>query len=137
MNNGFILTDIQGTTLTSEDQEIIQHPAIFGILLFTKNYESPKQLKALTAAIHRMNPHIIIAVDQEGGRVQRFRNGFTDLKPMSYWGEMYDRDPVGAMKGLQQQTATMITELQNCGVQVSLAPVLDVDYGKSEVRFDS
>jgi len=133
MTKGFILTDIAGADLTAEDRDLIQHPALFGILLFARNYESPQQLSALTADIHRLNPNIIIVTDQEGGRVQRFVEGFTTLKPMSYWGELYDQDSVAALTGLHRQTMIMATELQHCGVQMSLAPVLDINYQISEI----
>ncbi len=133
MKKQYILTDIKGTSLDPEDQELIQHPALFAILLFARNYESPKQLLMLTHSIHQLNPKLLIAVDQEGGRVQRFCQGFTHLKSMSYWGALYDRNPVEAVKGLRQQTAVMVTELQECGVQLSLAPVLDIDYKMSEI----
>lgn len=133
MNSGFILTDIEHTELTPEERELLKEPALFGILLFARNYESPKQLRDLTKNIHHHNPNLIIAVDQEGGRIQRFRDGFTDLKAMSYWGERYDHNPDEALIGLRAQTNTMVEELQTCGVQVSLAPVLDLNYGKSDV----
>jgi len=133
MKKGYILTDIKGTRLDSEDRELIEHPALFAILLFARNYESPQQLLTLTKSIHQLNPKLLIAVDQEGGRVQRFCQGFTNLKPMSYWGALYDRNPVDALAGLRQQTAIMVTELQACGVQLSLAPVLDIDYKISQV----
>lgn len=133
MTKGVILTDIESSTITPEDKEVIEHPAIFGILLFAKNYENPEQLRALTRQLHEIKPNLVISVDQEGGRVQRFREGFSDLKSMSEWGKLYNTQPEVALKGLQEQTKTMVTELQRYGVQVSLAPVLDVDYQKSEV----
>lgn len=133
MNNAFLLTDIAGLQLTPEDREIIQHPAVFGILLFTRNYESPQQLKALTTDIHRVKPQLLIAVDQEGGRVQRFVESFTQLKPMAYWGGLYGQNSEAALAGLEKQTITMVSELQQCGVQLSLAPVLDIDYQMNEV----
>lgn len=133
MNNGFILTNIEETYLTSEDKELLNHPAIFGVLLFSRNYESPDQLCCLVQSIHRINPDLIIAVDQEGGRVQRFSKGFTDLYSMQHWGRLFDTDPEDATKHLRQQTVTMVTELQECGVQASLAPVLDIDYGLSDI----
>jgi beta-N-acetylhexosaminidase len=131
-----ILTDIDAVVLSAEDRDIIEHPAIFGILLFTRNYESPRQLKALCHSIRRKNPNVIIAVDQEGGRIQRFTHGFTALNSMQYWGDTFDKDPEYALEGLKHQTATMAEELQNCGVQVSLAPVLDLNLGLSEVIGD-
>ncbi|MCB1827752.1 MAG: beta-N-acetylhexosaminidase, partial [Coxiellaceae bacterium] len=120
MTKGVILTDIESSTITPEDKEVIEHPAIFGILLFAKNYENPEQLRALTRQLHEIKPNLVISVDQEGGRVQRFREGFSDLKSMSEWGKLYNTQPEVALKGLQEQTKTMVTELQRYGVQVSL-----------------
>lgn len=133
MNNGFILTDITGIELTAEDKEILEHPSIFGLLLFTRNYENPQQLKALTQSIYKFRPDLLITVDQEGGRVQRFREGFSTLKSMSYWGALYETNPEQAKEGLSEQTTLLIRELQQPGVQISLMPVLDIDYKISEV----
>src|SRR3990167_10055378 len=82
----FLWVDIAGTTLTQEDRDVLSHSAVSGIILFSRNYASPHQLKDLTQAIRQSAPKIQITVDQEGGRVQRFREGFTELPSMQYWG---------------------------------------------------
>ena len=133
MNPGFIFSDIEGVSLTSEDREIITHPAILGIILFSKNFESKSQLKALTTSLRKIKPQLLISVDQEGGRVQRFREGFTALPPMQYWGERFEKEGESVLEALTATTETMVTELQAVGINMSLVPVLDVDHGLSEI----
>lgn len=132
--SGFMLVDIEGDTLTTEDRELLQHPAVAGIILFSRNYQNPKQLLALTSAIKKIRETpLLILVDQEGGRVQRFKEGFTQLPSMQYWGECYERDPDQVEQALRQTIHTLIKELKAVGIPISLMPVLDVDHGVSKV----
>ncbi len=136
MNHNWLLMDCGGVTLTAEEKEIIQHPSVAGVILFSRNYESPSQLSALTSSLRKLKDPLIIAVDQEGGRVQRFQEGFTKLPPLQYFGKLYQENPSQAKQQLAAMTKTMVTELQALGVNLSLAPVLDIDYGYNEVIAD-
>ena len=127
------IVDVDGLELTAEDKEFLSHPAVAGVILFTRNYESCEQLRALTHAIHQLNPNLMITVDQEGGRVQRFREQFTPLQPMSYFGGLYLEDSQATIAALQLQLQTMITELQAAGITSTLMPVVDLDYGRSGI----
>src|SRR3990167_2227371 len=131
--SGFILTDFDGITLHQQDQELLQHPGIAGVILFSRNYHDPAQLKILTGEIKKIRESLLVFVDHEGGRVQRFQEGFTRLPSMSYWGKRYQEDPAATKQALQAMTTTMVNELRQVGVPVSLAPVLDVDHGVSAV----
>ncbi|OGO92664.1 MAG: beta-N-acetylhexosaminidase [Coxiella sp. RIFCSPHIGHO2_12_FULL_42_15] len=129
----YVLLDIAGLALTAEDQEILQHPAVFGVILFARNYQNPRQLRELTESIHRVNSTLCITVDQEGGRVQRFKESFTLLPSMREWGLQYERDREQAVVAFKTMLKTMVTELKSVGVQATLMPVLDVDYGVSQI----
>lgn len=128
-SNGFMWADVEGLSLTSEDKDILSHPFISGVILFSRNYESVNQLKELTRQIKSINPNLIITVDQEGGRVQRFREGFTELPSMRYWTE--DSNRLSAIG--YQLLSTMVSELRSVGVYSSLLPVLDIDYDRNKV----
>ena len=130
---GFLIVDLEGAELMQEERELLQHPAVAGVVLFSRNYEDRRQLSALTKAILSNNETSCILVDQEGGRVQRFCDGFTKLPSMGHWGELYRKNPLAAKEQLQQTTKTMVNELKSVGVQISLAPVLDLDHGVSEI----
>src|SRR3990167_7272751 len=99
--NGFLWADVSSLALTSEDKEILAHPFISGVILFSRNYESPKQLQQLTRQIRGVSSELIITVDQEGGRVQRFREGFTELPSMRYWAEKTGIRDQGSGIGLE------------------------------------
>lgn len=134
---GAVMLDIQGPELTVEDQRRLKHPHVGGVILFTRNYQSPEQLSELTAAIHALRkPRLLIAVDHEGGRVQRFRDGFTRLPAMRELGSLWDAHSHRARQLAQETGYVLAAELRACGVDFSFAPVLDVDHGASSVIGD-
>lgn len=129
---GPIMLDIEGTELSIDDKRRLRHPMTGGVILFTRNYVSLKQLSDLTTEINSLrNPSLLIAVDHEGGRIQRFQNGFTRIPAMRELGNIWDEHPVRA-RNLAQQTGYVIaSELRASGVDLSFTPVLDIDYGQS------
>ncbi|HYD95531.1 MAG TPA: beta-N-acetylhexosaminidase [Noviherbaspirillum sp.] len=134
---GPVMLDVVGTTLDENDLRRIRHPLTGGVILFARNYQDRKQLVALTQAIHEARPGVLIAVDHEGGRVQRFRSdGFTRLPAMRLLGELWDRDVLGAIKAATDIGFVLAAELRACGVDLSFTPVLDLDYGESGVIGD-
>lgn len=133
MKKGFLWVDVPGYSLTAEDKEVLAHPAVSGVILFSKNFESIPQLQSLTSAIRAVSPNIMITVDQEGGRVQRFVEGFTRLPAMSHWGQWYRQSETQALSAMQDTLKKMITELRGVGAYASIAPVLDIDYGRCQV----
>jgi beta-N-acetylhexosaminidase len=134
---GPIMLDVGGKTLTADDIRRIQHPLTGGVILFARNYENRQQLAELTSAIHAARPGILIAVDHEGGRVQRFKSdGFTKLPAMRKLGELWDRDVLAATKAATDVGFVLAAELRACGVGLSFTPVLDLDHGTSAVIGD-
>lgn len=137
MTLGPLMIDVEGPELSAEDREILAHPLVGGVILFSRNYEDPEQLGRLTREIHAVRqPPLLVAVDQEGGRVQRFREGFTPLPPAHLIGRQYDLDPDGGRRAAQSIGWLMAAELRSVGVDLSFAPVLDLDWGVSEVIGD-
>ena len=137
MGLGPVMLDVAGTQLTAEDEARLRHPLVGGVILFTRNYLSPGQLAELTAAIHALRtPPLLIAVDHEGGRVQRFREGFCKIPAMRELGKIWDAHPQRARHLAQQVGYVLAAELRACGVDFSFTPVLDVDYGASSVIGD-
>lgn len=137
MSLGPVMLDLRGTTLDEEEREILTHPLVGGVILFSRNFESPEQLTALIADIHALRkPPLLIGVDQEGGRVQRFREGFTRLPAARRFGEIYDHDRRRGKQLAEQAGWVMASELRAAGVDISFAPVLDLDYGISSVIGD-
>ncbi|MDD2664015.1 MAG: beta-N-acetylhexosaminidase [Dechloromonas sp.] len=132
---GPLMIDIAGTALTDLDRERLLHPLVGGVILFSRNYADPAQLTALTAEIHALRP-LLIAVDHEGGRVQRFRDGFTRLPPMRAIGQAYDRDAAAGLSAARDVGYVLAAELRSRGVDYSFTPVLDLDYGPSRVIGD-
>lgn len=131
---GPLMIDIAGTALSELDRQRLCHPLVGGMILFSRNYENPEQLTRLCAEIHALrNPPLPIAVDHEGGRVQRFREGFTCLPPMRVLGDWWDRDPQAALAAAHDMGYVLAAELRARGVDLSFAPVLDLDHGRSEV----
>ena len=134
---GPLMIDIAGTELTDVERQRLCHPLVGGIILFSRNYASRQQLTALTAEIHALRqPRLLIAVDHEGGRVQRFREGFTRLPAMRALGQLYDRDPPAALAAARAVGLVLAADLRACGVDYSFTPVLDLDYGPSRVIGD-
>jgi len=137
MSHGPLMLDLSSTSLTAEEKEMLQHPAAGGIILFSRNFESPEQVTSLISEIHALRePSLLIAVDQEGGRVQRFREGFTRLPPAAWFGKLYDENPKQARSITQSVGWLMATELRSVGVDFSFAPVLDLNRGISQVIGD-
>jgi beta-N-acetylhexosaminidase len=131
------MVDIAGTELSPEDVEVLQHPLVGSVLLFTRNYRAPEQVTALTAAIRAVRtPSLTIAVDHEGGRVQRFREGFTRLPASRPLGRRYDEDHRDALNLSRAVGWLMASELRAVGVDFSFAPCVDLDYGVSEIIGD-
>ncbi|MDB5840884.1 MAG: nagZ [Herminiimonas sp.] len=134
---GPVMLDVVGTTLDADDIRRIRHPLTGGVILFARNYENRAQLTALTAAIHAERPGVLIAVDHEGGRVQRFKSdGFTRLPAMRTLGELWERDVLQATRAATDVGFLLAAELRACGVDLSFTPVLDLDYGESGVIGD-
>ena len=134
---GPVMIDIEGTRLTAEDRELLCHPNVGGVILFGRIYADAEQVAALTAEIHALrDPHLLIAVDQEGGRVQRFRAGFTALPPMARLGERHDAAPEEAEQEARTVGWLLAAELLAVGVDLSFAPVLDLQRGVSAVIGD-
>ena len=137
MSLGPLMVDVEGTELTPADRDFLMHPAVGGVILFSRNYQTPTQLAALTEAIHRLRtPSLLVAVDQEGGRVQRFRQSFTELPPARWLGRRYDADPDTGRRLARHTGWLLAAELGAVGVDFSFAPVLDLDWGLSEVIGD-
>jgi beta-N-acetylhexosaminidase len=134
---GPVFLGIGGFTLDAADRERIAHPLAGGVILFTRNFESTRQLAALTTTIRAVRePQLLVAVDHEGGRVQRFREGFTPIPPMRTLGDLWDRDVAGAAREARRIGWTIAAELRRQGVDFSFTPVLDIDYGSSTVIGD-
>ena len=124
---GALMLDIAGTTLTQEDIELLSAPQVGGVILFGRNIESPAQVRALTDHMRQVRPDILIAVDQEGGRVQRLRQGFTLLPAMGKFGKLYTSDPQRALELAEKCGWLMATEVLAVGIDFSFAPVLDLN----------
>ena len=137
MTLGPVMLDAAGLRLTAEEKELLRHPAVGGVILFARNFQSPKQLIALTTEIRALRrPELLIAVDHEGGRVQRFQEGFTRIPPMRLLGERWEADTAQA-RALAEATGYVVAvELRTHGVDFSFAPVLDVDFGSSSIIGD-
>lgn len=129
-----VVLDLAGTTLTRAERQRLRHPCTGGVALFARNWESRAQLTALTAEVKAIRPDLPIVVDHEGGRVQRFRtDGFTTLASMRTLGELWMRDPLTATDAASALGFVMAAELRACGVDMSFAPVLDLEHGRSGV----
>ncbi len=137
MTFGPLMVDIDGYELSAEDRDILSHPLVSGVILFSRNYKDKNQLQQLTQQIKEIKtPRLVIAVDQEGGRVQRFKEGFTRFPPASDYARAYKIDPEQAKKMAYDTGALLAVELLEVGVDFSFAPVLDVDYKNNQVIGD-
>ena len=130
---GPIVCDIQGKELTQTERERLLSPLVGMVILFTRNYESREQLRCLCDAIHAVKPGLLIGVDHEGGRVQRFREGFTQIPAMHEYGNAYEKDPKRALTALKAACFVLACELRDCGVDFTFAPVLELDWQKSVI----
>ena len=137
MTLGPLMIDLQGTELAPEEREMLQHPLVGSVILFTRNYIDPEQLARLVQAIHAARtPPLAIAVDHEGGRVQRFRNGFSLLPAMRRIGHEFDAARESGLQLARELGWLMAAELRACGVDLSFAPVVDLDYGVNKAIGD-
>jgi beta-N-acetylhexosaminidase len=137
MSLGPLMIDLLGTTVTAEERDLMRHPLVGGVILFTRNSLDPEQLTALVAAIHgERSPSLIVAVDQEGGRVQRFRAGFSILPAARRIGKEVDLNARAGVELARRMGWLMAAELRAHGVDISFAPVADLDYGVSEIIGD-
>lgn len=130
---GPLVLDIEGTKLTADDRRRISHPLVGMVILFTRNYENREQLTELCREIHTIKPGVLIAVDHEGGRVQRFREGFTQIPAMSRLGACWKKSPENATLAAMACGYVLAAELRACGVDMSFAPCLDVNFNRSQI----
>ena len=131
------MIDVVGTALTDDDRARLRHPAAGAVILFSRNYENPEQLKPSGSGNSKLRePELLVCVDHEGGRVQRFREGFTAIPPMRQLGRLWDRDREVAKEAARRAAYVIGAELGAHGVDFSFAPVLDLDYGASSVIGD-
>ncbi|MAZ44842.1 MAG: beta-N-acetylhexosaminidase [Legionellales bacterium] len=125
MSIGRVIFDIEGLHLTAEDKSLLRHSECGGVIFFARQDAGPSAIKELTNEIREVNPHVVIAVDQEGGRVQRFKRGFTRLPKPSYFGNCWDKDPAKGTALAEEVGELMAKELKAVGVDISFAPVAD------------
>ena len=137
MSLGPIMLDLDSVEMSPEEKEMLRHPLVGGVILFTRNFSSVEQISQLVKEIHQLRePHLLVAVDHEGGRVQRFRDGFSSLPAVGHFGEIYKNNAKRAHLLAETAGWLMAAELRAIGVDFSFAPVLDIDYGKSTVIGD-
>jgi beta-N-acetylhexosaminidase len=128
------MLDIEGTSLSPADRDLLREPAVGGVILFTRNFESVEQVADLVADIRALrSPPLLVAVDHEGGRVQRFREGFTAIPPMRRIGQEYDRDVDSGLQAARDAGWLIASELRAAGIDLCFAPCVDLDWGVSEI----
>ncbi len=137
MSIGSLMLDLEGVELTEEEKELLTHPMTGGVIYFTRNYESAEQIIDLTRTIREVvGEDFLISVDHEGGRVQRFRSEFTELPAIASLGKVYQENPKEALLLARKAGWLMSAEVRAVGIDFSFAPVLDLDYGVSQVIGD-
>lgn len=136
MTLGPLMLDVEGTVLSAQERERIAHPGVGGVILFARNIQDTDQVRGLIAAMREVRPELIVAVDQEGGRVQRVKQGVTLLPPLARLGRWWDENPVQAMQGAREWGWLMAAEMLALGFDISFAPVLDLNVGRSRVIGD-
>lgn len=136
MTMGPVMLDLDSIELSAEERELLRHPLVGGVVLFSRNYHSREQLQQLIYSIRKIRSSILIAVDHEGGRIQRFRGEFTELPGAAWYGMIYDQDAEKAKMLANTAGWLMAMELLAVGVDLSFAPVLDLDHGVSQVIGD-
>ncbi len=130
------MLDLEGERLTADERDLLAHPCVAGVILFTRNYSHPEQLIDLVQDIRSCMPDALVVVDQEGGRVQRFREGFTLIPAMGRFGELYQQSHEEAITLCSEAGWLMASELIGCDIDLSLGPVVDLDRGNSRVIGD-
>lgn len=133
---GPLMLDLRGTRLEADEASMLEHPCVGGIILFSRNYSSVEQLVALVGQIRAVRPGLLIAVDQEGGRVQRFRSGFTRIPPMQTIGQLFQQSADAGIRLAEACGWVMAAELRAVDIDMSFAPVLDMDDNFSQVIGD-
>lgn len=133
---GPVILDVHSYELTLEEREVLRHPQVGGVIFFSRNVDNPRQIADLTAHITQLNPQLLLCVDQEGGRVQRLKKGFSQLPPMGRLGELYTSDAELACRLAETLGWLMASEVLGVGMDMSFAPVLDVDAHFSNVIAD-
>ncbi len=133
---GPLLVDVAGPSLDETDADVLSHRGVGGVILFSRNYENPQQLTALIDSMREIRPNLLVTADQEGGRVQRFRDGFTRVVPMQAIGRLAAADRDAGIEAAREMAWLLATELARVGVDMPLAPVVDLDYGASQVIGD-
>jgi len=131
------MIDIRGQELEAADRELLRHPSVGGLILFSRNYSNPEQVERLVAELHALrDPPLIITVDHEGGRVQRFRRSFSALPPARFLGHQYDLNAESGLELARLCGWLLAAELRAVGIDLSFAPVVDLDYAVSEIIGD-
>lgn len=134
---GPLMIDLEGLALSAAEAQLLRHRAVGGVILFSRNYQHPGQVRSLVAAIRSAAGRpVLVAIDQEGGRVQRMRSGFSALPPARILGEVHDSDPGRALEMARARGRLLALELDAVGIDFSFAPVVDVDHGRSDVIGD-
>lgn len=136
LNNGPVMLDLTGTHLTEEEKGLLLDPSVGGVIFFSRNFESSAQIAELTGAIRAIRPSLLLAVDQEGGRVQRFREGFTRIPAMQQFLPLFRKSPDATLTLVKNSAWLMAAELLAVGIDFSFAPVLDLDDHRSRVIAD-
>ena len=137
MSLGPVMLDIEGFSLSPADRDLLREPAVGGVILFTRNYDTVEQIADLVAEIRALrSPHLLVAVDHEGGRVQRFREGFTRIPPMRRIGREFDRDADAGLQAARDAGWLIASELRAVGIDLCFAPCVDLDWGVSEIIGD-